>query len=340
MRDMVWAFFLKLGANMWGDEGGDNRYAPFFPRMITDARVWEEVVDFLPAQGFNTVLIDVGDGVQYDSHPEVSIPGAWDKDRVKQALDHMRSVGLTPIPKLNFSTAHDAWLKEYSRMVATPVYYRVCEDLIREVAELFGYPAYFHLGLDEEAPDNQKTFAFACARQKDLWWHDAYFFFDVCQKLGARPWIWADSCWHHPEEFFAKMPRSVLQSNWGYDPILRNPDGTVKQKHFLAYQALEEHGFDQVPTSSTCYTWYNSLETMELAKEVIAPERLVGLMTAAWHYTVPEAKYALLNDATRFGYAKRDVFPEYCGADTSDADRFSVAAVMGESDRAAQSQPR
>lgn len=96
----------------------------------------------------------------------------------------MRSLGLTPIPKLNFSTGHDAWLKEYSRMVSTPVYYQVCEDLIKEVAEAFDYPEYFHLGLDEEDAKNQRRLSYCCIRQGDLWWHDAYFFFDICEKRG------------------------------------------------------------------------------------------------------------------------------------------------------------
>ena len=150
MHKMMWAFFLKLSTNMWGDEGGTWKYSPFFPELITDDAVWREVVDFLPTQGINTVLIDVGDGIQYESHPEISIPGAWSKDKLKKELAHMREIGLTPIPKLNFSTGHDTWLKEYSRMVSTSIYYQVCEDLIKEVAEVFDYPEYFHLGMDEE----------------------------------------------------------------------------------------------------------------------------------------------------------------------------------------------
>lgn len=311
MHKMMWAFFIKLSTNMWGDEGGTRKYSPFFPELITDDNVWREVVDFLPSQGINTVLIDVGDGIQYESHPEISIPGAWSKDKLKKELDHMRSIGLTPIPKLNFSTGHDTWLKEYSRMVSTSIYYQVCEDLIKEVAEVFDYPEYFHLGMDEENAADQKSMAYCCIRQKDLWWHDAYFFFDICEKLGMRPWVWADFCWAEPDNYLKKMPKSVLQSNWAYNAVKRNPDGSYPDVKYQTYVKLEEAGFDQVPTSSTWTVWYNSEQTMELGKREIAPERLKGYMTAAWHFTIPEAKYALLNDATRFGYAKKKIYPEY-----------------------------
>lgn len=309
MHKKMWAFFIKLGPNMWGDPGSTWYAAPYREHMITEDEVWRQVIDFLPSQGFNTVLIDIGDGIEYESHPEVSIPGAWSKDKMKKELDHMRSIGLTPIPKLNFSTGHDAWLKDYSRMVSTPIYYQVCEDLIKEVAELFDYPAYFHLGMDEETAENQHMMSYCCIRQKELWWHDAYFFFDICERLGMRPWVWADMCWHKADEYLARMPKSVLQSNWAYNTVKRNEDGSYKEVHYQTYVTLEEHGFDQVPTSSTWSRWHNSKDTMLLSKEHIAPERLVGHMTASWFFTTKENIYSLLNDAYRFGLAKKEVYP-------------------------------
>jgi hypothetical protein len=311
MKKKMWAYMLKLSTNMWGDPGSSLRYAPYSEKLVTDDEVWKQVIDFLPTQGFNTVLIDVGDAIQYESHPEVSIAGAWSKDKMKRQLDYMRSIGLTPIPKLNFSTGHDAWLKDYSRMVSTPIYYQVCEDIIKEVAEVFGYPEYIHLGMDEEDPRNQAFYSYCCVRQGELWWHDLFFFFNVCDKVGARPWVWADACWHKKEEYFKRMPKSALQSNWGYDAVHKNPDGTYQERHYQAYVKLEEAGFDQVPTSSTWdKCWFNSLEVMEISKEHIAPERLIGHMTAPWMYTVPHNLYALLNDAMQFGYAKNLIYPD------------------------------
>lgn len=310
MKKKMWAYMMKLSTNMWGDPGGTWKYAPYESELTTDDAVWKQVIDFLPSQGINTVLIDVGDAIEYESHPEISIRGAWSKDKMKKQLDYMRSLGLAPIPKLNFSTGHDSWLKDYSRMVSTSIYYQVCEDLIKEVAELFGYPEYFHLGMDEETAQNQTWLAYCCIRQKELWWHDAYFFFNVCEKVGARPWVWADFCWHEPETYLAKMPKSVLQSNWAYGGVHKNPDGTYKSIEYQTYVKLNEAGFDQVPTSSTWTHWYNSKETMELSRESISPEHLVGHMTAAWQFTRPYAIYMLLNDAYQFGNAKKEIYPE------------------------------
>lgn len=309
MKKKMWAYMIHLGKNMWGDPGSDSKYSVFSDKVITEDDVWKETIDFLPTQGFNTVLIDVADAIEYESHPEISIKGAWSKDKLKKELDRMRSLGLTPLPKLNFSAGHDAWLKEYSRMVSTSIYYKVCEDLIKEVAELFDYPEYFHVGLDEEDAVGQVHWSYVCIRQHDLWWHDAYFFFDVCEKVGARPWVWADLCWAQPETYLKKMPKSVLQSNWAYNPISLLPDGSYKRVPYQTYLKLEEAGFDQVPTSSACSFRYNSLETMELSKEHIAPERLVGHMTAPWYSTIHELRYGLLHDALLFGEAKKKIYP-------------------------------
>ena len=306
----MWAYLLHLGTNMWGAPEDDWKYSMWSDTVCVDDDVWRETIDFLPKQGINTVVIDIGDAIQYETHPEISLKDAWSKDKVKKELDYMRSIGLTPIPKLNFSSGHDAWLKHYSRMIATPIYYQVCEDLIKEVAELFGYPEYFHLGMDEETVEAQSKAQFCCVRQHDLWWHDLYFLFNVCEKVGARPWVWSCYCWRNSIDVFVKnMPKSVLQSNCDYKPIKRNPDGTYPDVRAITFLRLEEAGFDQVPLSSTCINWYNSLELMQFSKEEIAPERLFGHMTAPWLYTQDYARYALLNDAYQFGNAKKEIYP-------------------------------
>ena len=164
--------------------------------------------------------------------------------------------------------------------------------------------------MDEENAGNQKDVSYCCIRQNELWWHDAYFLFDACEIVGARPWVWADFCWHDRDTYLEKMPKSVLQSNWAYHPVKRNADGTYRDREYQTYCILEEAGYDQVPTSSTWGCWYNSLETMQLGREHISQERLTGYMTASWAYTRPSALYALLHDALQFGNAKKAVYPE------------------------------
>ena len=315
MKQKMWAYLLHLGDNMWGDPAIDVENTKNFPELLTDDVVWRQVVDFLPAQGFNTVLVDVGDGMQYESHPEISVKGAWSKDKLRKELDYMRSIGLTPIPKLNFSAAHDSWLGEYSRMLSTSIYYKVVRDVIMEVAEVFDYPKFFHLGMDEEEAKIQSGLTYITVRQRELLWHDFKFMFDVCEEVGARPWIWADLCWDekYRDDFMKRMPKSVLMSNWSYGPVKKNADGSYRSVGYEAYRMLEAAGFEQMPCCSTIEGWDKSpYETMQLGKEEIAPERLVGYLTAPWCNPRKNMQYRLLNDAQHFGVAKKEYYPEEC----------------------------
>ncbi len=318
---MIWAYLIHLSDNMWCDieyPTGRDEYGNwnngYGSTLRVDYDTWRQVIDFLPSQGFNTVLIDVGDAIVYDSHPEISLPGAWSKDKLKAELDHMRSIGLTPIPKLNFSTCHDAWLGEYSRIVSTPKYYEVCEDLIKEVAELFGYPELFHIGMDEENHEMQAKFRYCCVRQGDLWWHDLYFFMDVCQKVGARPWVWSDAVWTYfgkQDIFLKKMPKSALQSNWWYKNLVYERDGSISDFRYAGYLTLDEHGYDQVPTASACWGCSkNASQTMELGKSHLNPELVKGYMTAPWRRTYKHELYGLMYDAVCFHEGKKLFYPE------------------------------
>jgi hypothetical protein len=186
------------------------------PDLTFDDDVWDTLLKDMAVAGINMVLIDLGDGSEYESHPEIAVKNAWKPERIRTELARMRKLGIEPIPKLNFATTHDIWLKDYSRMVSTDIYYTVCRDLIEEVSLLFDKPRFFHLGMDEELASYQTRQDYAVVRQNDLWWGDLYFLIGEVEKNGIRPWVWSDYAWHKPDVFFRKMPKSVLQSNWYY----------------------------------------------------------------------------------------------------------------------------
>ena len=309
MKDkMMWAYLIHLGVNMWND-GGLKYLKNYEDESFADDEVWREVTDFLPTQGFNTLVIDVGEGMQYESHPEISGEHAWSKDKLKKELDRLRSIGLTPLPKLNFSKNHDAWLGKYHFMISTPQYYKVCEDVIKEVHEVFGCPEYFHLGMDEERSVYMGGKKARMQRNPELWWHDAYFYFDICEKLGTHPWVWADPVWTQKEDYLKKMPRSVIQSNWYYNSFTYTKyNATLRD----AYKLLDDEGFQQVPTCSGIWYTKSADGTLETLKKTLSPDRLLGYMEAPWFMTYKSEYYSLLDCAYRFGLAKKKHYPEFC----------------------------
>jgi hypothetical protein len=281
----TWALLTHLGYNMWSD-----RKTPERPLEHIDARdylrfdgpTWEAILARAVEAGLNMIVLDLGEGVRYDSHPELGVEGSWSPERLRAELVLLREMGLEPIPKLNFSATHDAWLGPYSRAVSTPKYYDVCRDLIAEVIDLFDRPRFFHLGMDEETFDHQRYYAYVVIRQYDLWWNDLYFYIDQVERGNVRPWVWSDYVWHHPEAFYRNMPRHVLQSNWYYGDDF-GPEAMRAQ----AYADLEAHGFDQVPTGSNWSNNRNMGLTVDFCRKVIAPERLKGFMQTIWRPTLP-----------------------------------------------------
>lgn len=281
---MIWANLLHLSANMWADRdlgipGAEYLLAQRYMRF--ERELWNEVTTMMSDIGMNMVIIDLGDAVRYDSHPEIALDGAWSVDELKAELARLRGMGLEPIPKMNFSTTHDIWLGEYSRCVSTPLYYKVCSDLIAEVCQIFERPRFFHLGMDEENIGNQRAWEYVVLRQYDLWWRDLQFFVSEAEKGGARPWIWSDYFWDHPDLFKERMPKSILQSNWYYGKSF-----SKKLKYVSSYLELDELGYDQVATGGNYSTPENFEKTVAFCKRNMDPKRLLGFMQTTWKPTM------------------------------------------------------
>jgi hypothetical protein len=287
---LIWGNLLHLSYNMWCDRTVEQLPGMSKERtevncrqsyLRCDDRLWQDLTARMAAAGMNLLLIDLGDGVRYESHPEIAVTNAWSPRRLGQELDRARKMGLEPIPKLNFSTAHDVWLGPYRRQVSTPAYYKVCGELIGEVSKLFDKPRFFHLGYDEETAGNQVNNDYVVVRQHELWWHDFEFFVAEVQRHGVRPWIWSDYGWKHHDEYLQRMPKGVLQSNWFYAATLPEAQTAVKM-----YRDLEQHGYDQVPTGSNYESPRNFGETVKYCRQKISPQRLKGFLQTPWRPTL------------------------------------------------------
>ena len=114
---------LHLGHNMWGTAQ---------KKMALDERCFEKAVSHIARAGLNMLVLDVGEGMRYESHPELAIEGSWRTEKVRRFIGRANAMGIEVVPKLNFSACHDLWLGEYHRMVSTRKYYEVVSDVIRE----------------------------------------------------------------------------------------------------------------------------------------------------------------------------------------------------------------
>ncbi len=304
------AFLLHLGHNMWCDWPSEAMGAEKGIAFLTEKRrpdlklrsrddYWRVVTDYLAARGINLLVIDLGEGLAYPSHPELAIEGTWSVDKMRAEIARLQDMGIEVIPKLNFSTTHNGWMKDYRHMVSSRPYFRFCEDVIRDVAEIFDYPRFLHIGYDEETVEHQGAQWCGCqhidVRRGEFWWGDFLHIVGFIDGLGIRPWTWSDYGWDHPE-YVTRCPKCVVQSNWyydeshgGFDPATNKTSDLKRLNHFWA---LEKAGFDQIPCGTNWVGWKRRQEKVgaddvigklvKLGREVIAKPRLLGFMMAPW----------------------------------------------------------
>ncbi len=286
--EKMWSILLHFGTNMWNEQGNTRTREKEPGAVASDTLrfsrpLFREIAERGKTQGMNTVILDLGEGLRYESHPELAVNGSWTRKEMEAELAYLRGLGYEVVPKLNFSACHDIWLGEYSRMLSTSIYYRVCADLIHEVCDIFK-PKYFHIGMDEETADLQKPYNYAVIRQHDLWWHDLYYYIDCVERENVRPWMWSDYMWDHPDTFLSKCPKSVVQSNWYYGMDFA-AEHAWEKTIMPCFERLDRHGFDQVPTGSN----YNHAENMEALTEYCTPRisdgHLLGFMQTPWKMT-------------------------------------------------------
>ena len=338
-NDFIWGTLLHLGMNMWDDNQVPWERMPDTPAAAEkanlmgptkasrirnyvrcDEAVWKDATAEVKSTGGNMVVIDLGEACFYPSHPELAVKGTWSTEKMRAEIARLRKLGLEPIPKLNFSTCHDSWLKDYHRMISTPEYYRVCQDVINDVCDLFGNPRFFHLGFDEEMAIAQFNTGLCVCRQGDLWWHDFLKMVGFVERRGVRAMIWSDYIWTNKALFLKRMPKTVLQCNWYYrddfsakklvwNDAFEKKGGWGETVHgAVSFLELEKAGYDQLPCCSNwaCDTCADAL--VGFCKNHIAPERLKGFMTAPWCATLPDKRDKLLAGIRQLGEARKKYY--------------------------------
>lgn len=225
-KRFIWAQLVHLGTNMWGNDGlspetVEKGEKTISGTLLCNDDVWKRVIDRIAVSGANTVVIDIGDALRFPSHPELAIEGSWSPEKLSAEVERIRGLGLEPVPKLNFSTAHDQWLKVYNRMVGTQKYYEVCRDLLGDVCGIFRNPRLFHIGMNDEGSVQKRDFTgYGTFRNKGFWFEDVKFYVKELEKRGVRAWMWADQENDWKEEYVKQCPKSVLQTvYYGYDPF-------------------------------------------------------------------------------------------------------------------------
>ena len=92
----MWANLVHLGSNMWNEEGNtsgrEHRSTPCAsPVFLFDRACWDAHMEELKAAGVNTLIIDIGEALRYESHPEIAVKGAWDHDTMRAEIRKLKA---------------------------------------------------------------------------------------------------------------------------------------------------------------------------------------------------------------------------------------------------------
>ena len=307
MKEKIWAILVHLSMDMWI---GEQNALPL--SEVFDEDMWHDIIDEAEKCGMNAIVLDVGNGVRFASHPEIAKEDAYSSAWVKAEVKRCKEKGITLIPKLNFSTTHDFWLGEYARMISTSVYYKVAKDLIEEVYEMFERPAHIHIGMDEESYQYLKKHSFVVYRQGDLYFKDLKYLCDCVNNLGAKPWIWSSPMYDHPEMFKKYIsPDEVIINPYNYNALVPEHYTPIESRaEYVTYYnedkykemgikfveedpylvnfrlkslPMMEYGYKYVPCASVFNRCdYNTEDIMAYYKKYANDDQILGYITAPW----------------------------------------------------------
>ena len=171
---------------------------------------------------------------------------------------------------------------------------------------------------------------YATVRRGELWWDDLNFYCNEVRRQQARPWMWADKLWDcTDEEFRHNVPLDVIQSNWYYSnhfELERTVPGAENfNRQTAAYLRLDRMGYDQIPAGSNWWCFENYRGTVEFCEKQLAPEHLLGFMTAPWYPTDETSLEILLEGCDQI---KTGLLAPRLGNTYSGAVPLGLAAVL------------
>ncbi len=194
----------------------------------------------LSALGYNAILWEPENAVQWETAPECSAPEAFSKEEFGEILSYSRMLGLEPIPLLQTfghveyvvshpSHTHLSELPEvpYQYCPMNPAVVPFVHRWVEEYLEVFGDIRYFHIGADETWLLGKCE---RCAEYASK--HSASALFvkhvnSVVESLLARgvtPAMWADMILTH-NEALEQLSRSIMLFDWQY--AVYHGDGQV-----------------------------------------------------------------------------------------------------------------
>ncbi len=289
------------------------------------------ILDEVAAMGYNAVLWEIENKVQWERYPEIVDAEAFTKAEFKEILAHAKRLGLRPIPLLQtlghgeyvlMAGGHSEWMEDPAfpacYCVSKPEVRKFMKDMIHEYLELFGDEVRdFHLGCDEAQAFCTCAECRAGGSKLQVF---VEYFHEITAELrarGVKPGIWCDELFaYHDSPEVKALAGQVTAWIWDY----RSDGYTQLQSNHLWQgnaQILEKLGYDLIMAStsesaqdSSYLPRYRQHGANVVWASKVARERgYAGHCVTSWsvHFSPKRTQYALWAAAAR---AWREAAPD------------------------------
>jgi hypothetical protein len=247
-----------------------------------------EVVDALAAVGMNMLAIDLDDGVEFKSHPELKRHYTVPMSHLEELVGHARSIGLEIVPKLNFSKGsqrHNDWFSPHHELPDNDEYYRLAFEVIDEVIDVCKPERYFFIGMDEDMQRSDAQYISVIKRLhseltqrklKTIMWNDSVHLSGAMIQCVRKTLAAEDA-----------IARDVVQVVWDYGPTRRYALDRI--------QDMRKKGFE---------TWIapgTNPEHVRAWRQTVAAKDCAGLMMTMWQSVCDKTREAMLERIRTLG---------------------------------------
>jgi hypothetical protein len=253
--------------------------------QTTDVRVLINVAEMVH---MNTVVLQIDNGIDYVSAPQVSRSAPLDKDTLRAIVQYAREAGLEVIPMVNTFSHQDLLLcpafpglclDEETYDPSNPEVYERLFAIFDEVLEVCE-PAYFHIGHDWIV----KLHSYPDEEAQKMFLDDVRKIHKYLKKKGVQVMMWADmlippdrcggqdNCHGHlgnVHEVIDSLPKDIILIDGHY---------RYRKPEFVTSDYLLSKGFRVIGCVSGDIRVANDFSKYTVDKD----ERFLGMMVALW----------------------------------------------------------
>lgn len=258
------------------------------------------IIDLAKSSRFNTLVIALGDAVNFRSFPGKPRADAWSVDQLLMVVQYAKNQGFNVIPDIRLLTHQESFFggnhpdlmfNSYTYDPRKLEVYRFVNAYLDEVVALL-HPTAIHIAHDEVIGWDQQHFASALkvgevGLPADLFIEDVKYVHAYLKKRRIDIWMWGDML-IAPDEFPMMMSKVINGGIPGYGRDLRKrlPKDIVicdwhyydGQKEFPSLDAFSNEGFKVLGA-----TWKNTMTTDNFS-HYAASHGAIGMVATTWFH--------------------------------------------------------